>query len=565
MEDVEVPDGDPADVEFQWEMNAIFNESSPTENVILAQPLSTKFDMTPVPLINVGSTASVSRYARTDNIKEFIRPIRSQPQWSYLQEDPAFADTKTDGELIPLNNVAEWMAIRQGTDSSILSHRKRGRSKFEHDSPVLKTEMELSMLSAHKEETLFTSEDNDAGREIVDAPVAPDHGTSHNVSTPPARPVTPTLELPGTPSLQTEDDVWAPQPGEGAVSTLAEEDPTEAILASLGVTGSPKPVRKRSIPRLFISTDETSSRKRTKTAPAEGLPGYANQHISTQPDHNYQAAPNNNSALDAGQPHTNLPRPKMVANDLGVDNRQYNSPQQSSYVNDLSPSNGSPLNNGPYSAISPHSQRPNDHHRPNTHGGPQTPGALRTSKNGFSQKIPGPPQFHDPWAASHQSNTYGKQPYGNNGNTTNTASEHEQHRSGALKAADRTNIAPIQNGSPDASMPRSHLHDNHGGYLAGRKSDGGKQSNDLHHLDSLQGQIDDDGNTPSSPTKTPVFSEGPNNKSSDDPEESPLTPTSAEILGKLTQPTRQNSGDRRSDETMKRPRRPQPIVAEAYR
>lgn len=66
----------------------------------------------------------------------------------------------------------------------------------------------------------------------------------------------------------------------------------------------------------------------------------------------------------------------------------------------------------------------------------------------------------------------------------------------------------------------------------------------------------------SPPVKTPVLSECHNSKASDtnEPDESPLTPTSAEILGKLTQPTQKDS-----DDTARRLRRPQPVVAEAYR
>jgi hypothetical protein len=81
---------------------------------------------------------------------------------------------------------------------------------------------------------------------------------------------------------------------------------------------------------------------------------------------------------------------------------------------------------------------------------------------------------------------------------------------------------------------------------------------------SSRGRVDHEDDTPSPLMKTPVLSECQNSKTSDsnEPDESPLTPTSAEILGKLTQPTRKNS---KGDDMPRRLRRPQPVVAEAYR
>jgi hypothetical protein len=61
------------------------------------------------------------------------------------------------------------------------------------------------------------------------------------------------------------------------------------------------------------------------------------------------------------------------------------------------------------------------------------------------------------------------------------------------------------------------------------------------------------------------------NGNDNDATESPLSPTSAEILGKLTQPRKASSGKkpeplRQADDTpVRKLKRPQPVVAAAYR
>lgn len=100
---------------WEWEFNAIFKEPSEVETVELAQPLAASFKSTPVPLTQPWSLLlpSISRYARKENAKEFTRSIRCSPQWSYLQEDPTFADIKLDSPLISLDEILDWIAVRR--------------------------------------------------------------------------------------------------------------------------------------------------------------------------------------------------------------------------------------------------------------------------------------------------------------------------------------------------------------------------------------------------------------------------------------------------------------------
>ncbi|CCU74726.1 hypothetical protein BGHDH14_bgh05521 [Blumeria hordei DH14] len=119
---------------WEWEYENIFKDPPIAETVALAQPLAVAFKSTPVPLMQPCSKlgASISRYARKDNLKEFTRSIRSTPQWSYMQEDPAFSDTCLDGQLIPLDQIHTWTASRHGKNQllEILSERYADRSRL---------------------------------------------------------------------------------------------------------------------------------------------------------------------------------------------------------------------------------------------------------------------------------------------------------------------------------------------------------------------------------------------------------------------------------------------------
>ena len=573
-EEGEVAEVDPLEAEFKWEMEKIFKESLPTENVILAQPLSTKFDMTPVPLIHIGPAPSVSRYARKDNVKEFIRPIRSQPQWSYLQEDPAFSDTKTDDELIPLEEVTYWMAKRQGVDPYILSSRiGEQNSDDRHDDAASTTNMESSTESVAGD-----TQDKHQCVEDVDHGM-PDTSTGQEPGTPPAiRPGTPTLDRTGTPSLDTVDDVWAPQPGEGALATSEIQDPTEALLASLGVTGSPKPVRKRSAPRLSISTNETSSCKRPRTMTPQSISNYEPQPLLPLHGQDVHALPNNRPSPNGGLGQAKPPHNRSMQNNVPYDNRQYTAPQHNANGNAMSPTNGSPFSNGPYSSISPHSQFPNGPQYRNAPGGMQTPGAYGNSHHGIPQQNHGTPEFHDPWAVPHQSNPHEQQLHGmaQNGSSTHAALPQGLYGNDMPQLASGSNGSPKENMPPHGKPSYQPFNTTRGGQSSRRnsghttrRSSRGKRSSSIPHQypEAFQGQFDGGDDTPTSSVKTPVFSEGQNSKTSDnnDPEESPLTPTSAEILGKLTQPTRKDSNDKKADDATRRPRRPQPVVEEAYR
>jgi hypothetical protein len=595
-EEGEVSEEDPTEQEFNWELETIFKESLPTENVALAQPLSTQFHMTPVPLLQTSSATSVSRYARKDNLKEFTRPIRSQPQWSYLQEDPGFSDAKMEGELIPLGEALNWTAKRQGVTAHSLSARKRfpllGERKRGWSDDGQQDDADSGINLEISDESLDGGGPNKRQKlEEVDHEI-PDTVIVQAAGTPTVAPGTPTLVRAGTPSLDTMDDVWAPQPGEGSISGAVNKDPTEALLASLGVSGSPKPVRKRSTPQGFKADDEpihSQTDLPQNNSPQEtsgySIPPYhgtgygdAQQRMSSQSQYG-NGIPSSQPIPYGGPQHGNSTYKAGQQNDSHYDNRQYGMHRQNSYSNSMPPQHNTSYNNVPYS-MPPQPQYSN--------GSPYGSAPSRMPQHGpygdqphsISPESYVPPQDQNPWDVSQQGNPYGQQPhgaahyrnatyaapvqaqYGNcippQDNPVNDAHQHSNH-----------SYQPFNNstqGNPPSRRNSSHANTR-------RPGSSGSDSNVPHPTHFSQGQFDGGGDTPSPPEKTPVLSEYQNSKTSEtnEPDESPLTPTSAEILGKLIQPTRKASNDKKSesqrqvDDSMRKFKRPQPVVAEAYR
>jgi hypothetical protein len=306
------------DQQFEWDMAHIFADTPPKETIRLACPLSISFAMPPVRSYNPKSTVPVSRFVKDVTVTAFSRSIRDGPNWSALKIDPAFTELNTDSPLIPIDEVPRWMARRQG----------------------LTEYLELSPAPSRKrtrpEEVTSDESGGVSGRSVV-----PTVELESQEQTPPNKrhkneqpdqamgeagtPVTVTLTYEardGTPCLLTDDEAWAPEPGERACSPASSEDPTEALLASLGVTGAPKPISVGLLPN---------------------QPAY-NNGIYTQP------------------PYTN---PEVTPYQNGINGNTANSQAQYGTFNqNLTQNDNSPNSHPQYSnAIVQHGNDPNAHHQ----------------------------------------------------------------------------------------------------------------------------------------------------------------------------------------------------------
>jgi hypothetical protein len=239
------------ELEFEWDLEKIFLELPHKPADPIAHPLPKEFDEEPIlpPVYN--ATGITSKYVRPTNLEVYVRDVRLSLHWPTVRTDPVFRDINYNLPLVPLDQLDTWLQYQMDGDgmASFPHHetaslsptsRKRPRSEVE--------EHEVEQHMGHSYETSLNSEPND---ESQPSPVSPSILQSQSISgfkmvgTPALnRTDTPSLERSGTPSfgVDAEDDAWAPQPGEGQISTSPVEDPTEALLASLGVSGTPKPV-----------------------------------------------------------------------------------------------------------------------------------------------------------------------------------------------------------------------------------------------------------------------------------------------------------------------------------
>ncbi len=296
-EEGEVGEADEEEVLFNWEFKYIFKEPKHVETVALAQPLSASFKSTPVPLVQAWtmSVPSISRYARKENLKDFVRPIRSSPQWSYLQEDPAFAEVELHGPAIPLGELAAWTAAHH-TEANLPEDDKMENELLDNSHKRARSE--------EAEENFRETQDQVDGAEMenssnADGPPTKRQKNEQIENDPDYVMRTPTLapvlvNRSGTPCVETDDDAWAPQPGESASTPL---DPTEALLASLGVTGSPKPVQKEPHPSYMNDLEEQPRSQSPQLShtiqPTPSLP-QSSQPFNATPANNQSGTPANN-------------------------------------------------------------------------------------------------------------------------------------------------------------------------------------------------------------------------------------------------------------------------------
>jgi len=366
-EDGEVPEegereeeseDDDEDAVLNWEYMAIFLEPPRLETVALAQPLSTNFGMTPVPLLDPNSKNSISRYARKDNLKEFIRPITMAPQWSYIKDDPAFAELGLDCQLIPLSDVPTWVAARHGStivvDDPSQPSRKRSRSNSSEQGPQ-EDKMEqddANVEVAVPEEVPETHAQGPPSKRIKN-----ELAEAEKLAAPTTVHVTSPFNVgrAGTPCLTTEDDAWAPDPGEVAGKPMS---PTEMLLASLGVTGSPKPPKQASPPPPVDDNQQTQHDTNTGPPPNQAI----NQPAVQAPTPTFQGSQTSNANYGGSQPQSTFAGPPSNPPFAGNQNgphqqQQYGAPTNQPYTNgpqsqqQFAPppnnyQNGAPVNTG---------------------------------------------------------------------------------------------------------------------------------------------------------------------------------------------------------------------------
>ncbi|KAK6600170.1 hypothetical protein H4I96_07496 [Botrytis cinerea] len=294
--------------QFNWDYKKIFQVAGQRhETVALAQPLANRFDMTPVPLIDKKSTISISRYARRENLKEYRQSVRKTPQWPYLQEDPTFQELKAGEDSVSFQDLDDFMQTRHGDAHVSITARKATAANIPRTAKRKPSPTEQDDIDEQLQADVSTLKTINVKRFCGDD------------------------ALKNSPPLaEAPDDIWAPQAGESA-------DPTEALLASLGVSGAPKPVEPG--PPVMIPMEDLQQPIYSPQQPlyeSHQTPyGSQNTQHNQQPTFNAQQQPpyTQQPPFNAQQPPYNSQQqpPYNHQPPFNAEQRPFNGQQQPSY------------------------------------------------------------------------------------------------------------------------------------------------------------------------------------------------------------------------------------------
>lgn len=331
------PDSTSDEEQFEWDFEKIFQEEvGESEFVALAQTLCRSFDESPVPQLDESSRKSVSRFISKNNLKEYMLPIRGTHRWSDAKEDPAFAVLNLSNETVLIEELAAWIAARQGFQLSTDRSRKRSRSAEQEE--------EISdpdFASGEGVEDIRTSkrQKNATSEEVND--IMTDNPNQTGLTTPG---LSPTMQIRDrTPCVGVgTGDAWAPEPGEvGAPSSPAHID--EALLASLGVSGDVKPTE--SEPQHTIDTGVDLDHETTATQQ------HQQPEINVEPSHtpsNQQAQEPQRSTQDFAPYQTPQQGPPAPTGyDHAQNSQQYNQGHQQPHQQQFALSRSASWSNGP--------------------------------------------------------------------------------------------------------------------------------------------------------------------------------------------------------------------------
>lgn len=202
--------------------------------VPITTPITLKHEEFPA-LCKSGSTKVMGKYVRQQNVDEFILPIKESRYWSAFEDDPAFAEID---ETLPQILEEEWIEYQQARKAHLESQKNS-------PSPEVARRTIEGVQSQEPSHHQFNERvDSRGGAHIR----GNSFGQGRQRSPPGysrSRSRTPNLRDGGTPGAyeaEVGDDRWAPHGSVSRHVTPQLDDQKEALLASLGVSGPPKPV-----------------------------------------------------------------------------------------------------------------------------------------------------------------------------------------------------------------------------------------------------------------------------------------------------------------------------------
>ncbi|KFY37177.1 hypothetical protein V495_07304 [Pseudogymnoascus sp. VKM F-4514 (FW-929)] len=220
-------DDDMAIDEFDiaWE-ESVFKDLLTVFAIAILTPLSTQVDEEP--LTSDGDAPIKSKYVRPGNLEVFILPIQKSLHWAILHTDPALAKIDEAYPAVPFEMWDEYREERK--KRKLLEAQLKTTARDDQSYEAFQGETD-QIMREHSTES-FGRRESSRARQLS--------ASSRRGSR--SRSRTPGNSRRGTPTLEDEDELWASGTGGAPVNTTTNVDPTEAVLASLGVTGAPKPV-----------------------------------------------------------------------------------------------------------------------------------------------------------------------------------------------------------------------------------------------------------------------------------------------------------------------------------
>ncbi|KFZ14358.1 hypothetical protein V502_06100 [Pseudogymnoascus sp. VKM F-4520 (FW-2644)] len=222
-------DTDVDEFDIDWE-ESVFKDMLTVFAIAILTPLSTQFDEELL-VSDVSDAPIKSKYVRPGNLEVFILPIQKSLHWAILHTDPALAKIDEAYPAVPFEMWEEYREERK--KRKMLEARLYNTARDDQSRDAIH---EDSDDQAMRESSTESIERQESSRGAVRQFSASSQRDSRSRSR------TPGYSRGATPALEDEDDRWASHTGEAPVNTGTCVDPAEAVLASLGVTGAPKPV-----------------------------------------------------------------------------------------------------------------------------------------------------------------------------------------------------------------------------------------------------------------------------------------------------------------------------------
>lgn len=235
---------------WHWDSNTIFLEKALAPATPMAYPLPGIWHGDKIPPPANGTTGLTSRYVRMASREVWSKSITESLQWETLKNDPAFEELDWEAPSVLIEEMRGYVLqdrLVADVQETAPATPAPQETKVEHTAMAQQAES----TSLRKRSRSDMQEDVDeqirseavSGLEVIST-AQPSHQASEDRE--------------HTPAFEDSNDPWAPQAGEAA-EPKREVDPTEALLASLGVTGSPKPVSQSrdAVPRSANGTHPT--------------------------------------------------------------------------------------------------------------------------------------------------------------------------------------------------------------------------------------------------------------------------------------------------------------------